>query len=304
MEALEPAPNILSDFSGYITWLKIIPAMGINRVLENVLASFCEDLELRTWSIYHEKNGCVNIKIRFDGCLGVPKRDVVYKKKSPGQVARDRYRSDQWRLTKPKLSDSVLEQSVQHHAVSPVQPKSQSDNNIAHMTRSKSKANNESIEIPRYNTEKSDALSPGHTLHMLNLFATPYVMEPDIHDDSHSPGSLCVPELVMPVPETRVHDSSPEESHMDCSPVRHEDITSEDDTSSDISRYTAYSAAVGCNMYYCMYCNSTNTSLMDHSQDAMYVCVRCDNVSVCQQCLDGGGHGCHRQYMIPRTNYD
>ena len=58
--------------------------MGINRVMENVLASFCEDLELRTWSIYHEKNGCVNIKIRFDGCLGVPKRDVVYKKKSPG----------------------------------------------------------------------------------------------------------------------------------------------------------------------------------------------------------------------------
>ena len=86
---------------------------------------------------------------------------------------------------------------VQHHAVSPVQPKSQSDNNIAHMTRSKSKANNESIEIPRYNTEQSDALSPGHTLHILNLFATPYVMEPDIanmHDDSHSPGSLCVPE--------------------------------------------------------------------------------------------------------------
>ena len=56
VESLQPAPNILSDVSGYVTCL-----------------SFCEDLELQTWSIYHGNNGCVNIKIRFDGCLDVPK---------------------------------------------------------------------------------------------------------------------------------------------------------------------------------------------------------------------------------------
>ena len=47
VESLQPAPNILSTFSGCITCLKTIPAMGINKVLDNVLASFCEDLELR-----------------------------------------------------------------------------------------------------------------------------------------------------------------------------------------------------------------------------------------------------------------
>ena len=82
----------------------LIPDMGVNKILDNVLTTVCEDYALRSWSVFHEKDGSISLRIRFDASdrgRGEPNRDAVYKRKSPAQAARDKLRSDRWRSTKP-----------------------------------------------------------------------------------------------------------------------------------------------------------------------------------------------------------
>ena len=77
----------------------VIPDMGVNKILDNVLTTVCEDYALRSWSIFHEKDGSISLRIRFDASdrgHGEPNRDAVYRRKSPAQAARDKLRSDRW----------------------------------------------------------------------------------------------------------------------------------------------------------------------------------------------------------------
>ena len=59
---------------------------------------------LRSWSIYHEQNGCISLKIKFDN-IGdsVNRESMTYKRKTASQAARDRRRSDQWNARKTTL---------------------------------------------------------------------------------------------------------------------------------------------------------------------------------------------------------
>ena len=75
-----------------------IPAMGLNKVLVDTLPTLSM---LRSWSIYHEQNGCISLKIKFDNLGDAVNRDnMTYKHKTASQAARDRRRSDQWNIRK------------------------------------------------------------------------------------------------------------------------------------------------------------------------------------------------------------
>ena len=89
--------------------------------LDNVLTTVCEDYALRSWSIFHEKDGSISLRIRFDASdrgRGEPNRDAVYRRKCPAQAARDKLRSDRWRSTKPNR---------EHHDPQPAPPQEVSD---------------------------------------------------------------------------------------------------------------------------------------------------------------------------------
>ena len=81
--------------------LMSVPAMGLNKVLVDTLTTFSEEHMLRSWSIYHEQNGCISLKIKFDN-IGdsVNRESMPYKRKTASQAARDRRRSDQWNARK------------------------------------------------------------------------------------------------------------------------------------------------------------------------------------------------------------
>ena len=40
--------------------------MGQPKVLENMLEAASENKSLKTWSIFQEKDGCINFKLKFD----------------------------------------------------------------------------------------------------------------------------------------------------------------------------------------------------------------------------------------------
>ena len=61
----------------------------------DTLTTLSEEHMLRSWSIYHEQNGCISLKIKFDN-IGdsVNRESMTYKRKTASQAARDRRRSD------------------------------------------------------------------------------------------------------------------------------------------------------------------------------------------------------------------
>ena len=63
---------------------------------------------LRSWSLYHEQNGCISLKIKFDNIGDAVNRDnMTYKRKTASQAARnDRRRSDQWNTRKSTVPHS------------------------------------------------------------------------------------------------------------------------------------------------------------------------------------------------------
>jgi hypothetical protein len=73
--------------------------MGLNELLGNTLSSVSEDNILLSWSIFHEKDGHISMKIRFEPKGDAVKREAEthYKRKPLRQVQRDRERSRAWR---------------------------------------------------------------------------------------------------------------------------------------------------------------------------------------------------------------
>ena len=76
----------------------LFPVMGLNKILESTLAALCDDNSLRSWTIFHDKNGSITMRIKFECDGGEVERDeMTYKRKAPSQVARDRRRAEQWK---------------------------------------------------------------------------------------------------------------------------------------------------------------------------------------------------------------
>ena len=68
--------------------------MGLHNILDNALSSISEENTLVSWSIWHDKNGDISVRIRYKAAEETSNRDeqVHYRKKSARQVLRDQDR--------------------------------------------------------------------------------------------------------------------------------------------------------------------------------------------------------------------
>jgi hypothetical protein len=64
--------------------------MGMSHVLGNGVSALSEENDLVSWTVYHEENGLISLRIRYKPANGVECEDIHYKKKSAHQVQRDR----------------------------------------------------------------------------------------------------------------------------------------------------------------------------------------------------------------------
>ena len=89
--------------------------MGLHKVLVNMLTEIGDEYQLQSWAIFHEKNGSLTVKVRLDeGGNSLKRESTAFKKKSSGQLKRDKHRSEQWRQQKPSMSADHSQQQ-QHH---------------------------------------------------------------------------------------------------------------------------------------------------------------------------------------------
>ena len=134
-------------FSQYLEpCLMLFPVMGLNKILESTLAALCDDNSLRSWTIFHDKNGSITMRIKFECDGGEVERDeITYKRKAPSQVARDRRRGEQW-----KCRDTNHPGSSRRDVVNE-QPTVTQTSDFTRITRSKARTNSGGdIEMMRH----------------------------------------------------------------------------------------------------------------------------------------------------------
>lgn len=101
-----------------------MPVQGLPRVLEATLEILLESEELSSWSVFQDKNGITNVRIRFSGGYdgqGVPNLDTSkrnldpsgykyssFKRKSPKQQTRDLNRARKWAAQNSTGSQSFI----------------------------------------------------------------------------------------------------------------------------------------------------------------------------------------------------
>lgn len=265
--------------------------MGINKVLENTLDSLCEEYNLRYWSIFHEKNGCISLRIKFDVGHDAVKRDnVAFRRKSPSQVARDKRRSEQWRENRHPVPSRQSPSHADMVAAPVISPPGDGV-----ITRSRSKTVAE-VEILRCGSpEADDKVSLSFTPSQLNPLASPF----------STPQRDMIPDV--PPSETAVCSQADPPPHDTPSPeytAESLDDDVESDSLSDVSWTTDPGVVCrlgGCDMYMCMY-GGGSSSRQDYSTNDIYTCTRCDHTSVCHTCMDNGGHSRHRRYLVPEDS--
>ena len=91
---LAPANKLFSP--GYKAWSKFIPIMELPKVLENALQNLMDTNTLQTWSIFQDRKGAINVKLRFIGHHDQVEA-AVFKRKTPKRVERDNHRAKQWK---------------------------------------------------------------------------------------------------------------------------------------------------------------------------------------------------------------
>ena len=73
--------------------------MGLHNILDSALSSISEENTLVSWSICHDKNGDISVRIRYKAAKETSNHDeqVHYRKKSARQVLRDQDRGRAWK---------------------------------------------------------------------------------------------------------------------------------------------------------------------------------------------------------------
>jgi len=146
--------------------------MGLCDVLGNVITTLSQDNTLLSWSVYHEKNGQISVKIRFEPVDESPKRDkedIHYKRKSTRQVQRDHARTLAWQKKCRVESIDVVDS-----------PGIMSSPEIGVTTRNKARLRNmDQPEVPRC---ESTAISEDIVL--LDPEATPFSLDQSRQDIS------------------------------------------------------------------------------------------------------------------------
>ena len=104
-----------------------MPITGINgipEVLVNMLAAVLETHQLQTWNIFEEKSGNISFKLRFQSegeGHGIQRNSTIsYRRKSEGQINRDRRRSVKRRRTASCQTEESSPTMESNRAVSEV----------------------------------------------------------------------------------------------------------------------------------------------------------------------------------------
>ena len=277
-------------------------------MLVDTLTTLSGEHMLRSWSIYHEQNGCISIKIKFDN-IGdsVNRESMTYKRKTASQAARDRRRSDQWnsRKTTPLqhpgprrhlLPDrSATETKSPEEQTGLCEPMS-----LGMQTRSKSRDIG-SIEVLRRDVFTCEDISDN-----VEFLHTP--LDP-LAKPSHRDTDIVSPDIVHIITPcrdtTKERFDVPEAIEPITSPLSLNiaDTLSDDLDTSDTSTCSMPSTAscesqtscANCGKYWCGY--GGGKSDQDESRDGLYTCKQC-NLAICQMCLEDGRHSRHRRYII------
>ena len=82
--------------------------MDKHPTLDMLLSSLFASNILSNWSIYDDKNGCVNVRLRFTKCDDIKTEHVSFRRKSQNQLNRDRERAIHHKTDKNTQSTRIL----------------------------------------------------------------------------------------------------------------------------------------------------------------------------------------------------
>ena len=101
-----------------------MPVAGVSTVLENMVTSVMQTHFLKTWNLFHEENGNITFRLKFEHIQELPMelhtdisrsenhRTISFKKKNEKQITRDKARSRKRR--KVRQSVSSIESNRDH----------------------------------------------------------------------------------------------------------------------------------------------------------------------------------------------
>ena len=146
--------------------------MGLPKVLEDMVSVLSDNNTLHSWSIFQEKNGFVNIKLKFSQEIPVNHDQptaISYKKKTSKQVQRDYERSKAWKASK----GSYITSCANEH---PLQTATTQSDSSGVQTSAMSKAQSEFART----TEPDLALNPDADIF---LMPTPTLPTSPVHQE-------------------------------------------------------------------------------------------------------------------------
>ena len=262
-----------------------MPVQGCCKSLEIQLDALFANDSLKSWQIYEEKNGCVTVKLRFNGHhigqngLNIATGgEVKYRRKSEQQVVRDRKRAESF-----KNSHGVV-------------------------TRSRSRVSEcPSAEKPRNcNSFHSTPVLPTDLLDVTQQCSDLNPLAPDFNlNDPNSPDNVLVSPGSHASPEPPINNTTVDPEHhkspitVDCkqslemndTTISACDIKSASESNSD-SDCEDDVLPDGCYNSLCAYGGGGNGNYMD-----IYRCTKCKVFYVCSKCKREGGHQKHSRYI-------
>ena len=278
--------------------------MGLPKVLETVITSLLDASVIRSWTIYHEKDDSVNLKIRFAPTESVKHAKQAtrshFRKVSERQAMRDRQRSQQWRETVAQkqteftgIDSTVTPQHkdcVRSDSTDTQRELTNMSTNVSYdriTTRSMSKEVHLDTETFRASTSHSPVIDLIVDTTPLNPHAHPY--QPSTPDTMVN---YCSP-LAQDQPfEQSVHEEM-------CSSPSVVTGCSDVDSSSDSDDSTGI-VDCDCHNNLCAYGSYPRV----RNNDRVFLCTRCpqnDKMYVCSTCRSVGGHQRHATYLKQLT---
>jgi len=253
--------------------------MGLPKLLEDMLKAIMDNNTLQNWNIYQDRNGIVNVRLRFNGSHDEPFQQVSYKRKSPKQISHDLERSKQWRTVKPTIEQELSDPQPEQSAIAQsLQSASTPLSNEGVKTRAMARSE---TEVPR-----SPDTAPDYTM---NVYADSFIMPQDditltAQTDTDDPSLSLSPDLSSFARESGLNKDIETEPLQSDSTLTDVPIQNEQAVKQTVLKgYVSPSRRPGKRFATCAYCgwNKTRTH-----------CCRCD-VVICVRCIERDKHSRH-----------
>ena len=179
--------------------------MGFPKPLENILNIITASNNLQSWSIFQEKDGSINVKLKFNSHEEPVNhiKNSSYKKKTNRQVERDFNRSRQWRAsrtqqTRETIAEPTAEVTVcaipTPHVDHPLQCATPQSDTLGVKTRSMTKG---APEVARSNdVDPHTPLNPEATSFTMPTSCTPGDNVVDVEIDTTLSPEIQTPDTI------------------------------------------------------------------------------------------------------------